>query len=146
MTYLDTTASSFGDVEGAPAPSFIVGAAMEAERVRALEADVERLSARALRHERDAIDHEHALRAFKNTVASVTAHFDRGCRGGKREFLEELGLELPPRTFTVSAHISFQVELDEDEVYDHTFHEIIDDAFRIDVEVSGIEFEEDDDA
>jgi hypothetical protein len=142
MSYNDAT------VEGAPAPSFIVGAAMEAERVRGLLTDVERLSERVLQAERLASTRATSLSDFQEYVAKVTANFERGCRAGKREFLEELGLEMPPRRFDVTAHVAFTVELDEDEVYEHTFRELIEDAWHgnTDISVDSIEFEEDNDA
>lgn len=139
MSYNDAT------IEGAPAPSFIVGAAQEAERIRALVADVERLSERALRNEREAYDSRMMLTNFKQYVAKATATYDHGCRAGKREFLETIGLEMPPRTFNVTAHISFEVTLDEDDVDGSTFTEFLDDACRMDINIDFIDYDEADD-
>lgn len=83
---------------------------------------------------RSAFSHEsRALEKFKEQVVKTTVDWDGGCREGKQEFLEALGLEYPRHKVTVT--ITFECSDDPSNVstYDieYAVSNLVDDATDI---------------
>jgi hypothetical protein len=136
-----TTCPLCGRVNGAHADGCVVGklADVEAELQRSLVIKDELRTALEVAHA-ERRNAEHALSNFRDRVAETTAEWEHGCRSGKREFLEELGLDMPPRRWDVTATISFTVELDDDDQpSDRSFDEIITESWSGDAELHYID-------
>jgi hypothetical protein len=58
-----------------------------------------------------------ALSAFKEQVVETTVEWDGGCRSGKEEFLDSLGLEWPSVTVTVTATFEYSGDPDDISTY-----------------------------
>lgn len=65
----------------------------------------------ALTLRRDAVS---ALENFKQTVVDTTVSWDGGCRAGKTEFLEALGLSYPKKNVTIT--VTFEYEGDPEDI------------------------------
>lgn len=58
---------------------------------------------------------EYSLERFKQNVVETVVEWDAGCKEGKKEFLEALGLEWPTRRIVIN--ISFDYDGDVDNIH-----------------------------
>lgn len=69
----------------------------------------------ALTLRRDAVS---ALENFKQTVVDTTVSWDGGCREGKTEFLEALGLSYPKKNVTITVTFEYEGDPNDISAYD----------------------------